>query len=293
MTLVRLIMTGKAEFQGMGVFLAKVFPNVTFEMELVDSFTSARIQEIPRPGSAPLLIDKFVDGVIAAIDPGRKKPGGRVPDYVVSIDDLELLNLDQPNVVTNAVRETIRRRVRAKWPSLERQSRCFELLRERASFHFLCPMLESYFYTCPSSLEAMDLQLQPDLVPGQDVEDFETRDPSYLLRFNALPATGADQVLRPQTSTWFAKHPKEYLKYLIGGGLAATRIYRETEQGAAALRALIPANALAIANHCRFLRSLIHDLADALNVSPTVELVGESHPETGVYSRPNRLLRNI
>jgi hypothetical protein len=293
MTLVRLIMTGKAEFHGMGVFLSKVFPDVTFEVELVDSFTSARVRDIPIPISAPLLIDKFVDRVIAAIDPGRKKADGGVPDYVVAIDDLELFNLDQPNVVTNAVREAICRRVTAKWPSLERQNRCFELLRERASFHLLCPMLESYFFTCPASLQAVKVQLLPDLVPGHDVEDFETRDTSYLVHFNALPASGADQVLRPQTSTWFAKHPKEYLKYLVSGGQTATKIYRETKQGAAALQALIPANALAIGNHCRFLRSLIHDLAEALNVSPPVEIAGESHPETSAHLNPNRLLRNI
>ena len=293
MTLVRLIVTGKAEFQGLCAFLGKVFPGVKFEPEQVGSFTSCRVHSRPAIATAELLVDKFVDHLIAAVDPGRKKPAGGTPDFVVATDDLELFNLDQPNMVVNAVREAVRHRVPVTWPSsLERQRRCYELLKERASFHLLSPMLEAYFFTCAPALQAAGLRLPVDLVPDQDVEDFETRDASYLSQYESLPSSGQDGVLHPQTSTWFAKHPKEYLKFLVDLNSPGS-LYRETKQGTAALQALSPASALMIESHRRFLRSLIHDLADALNLEPSVQSRGECHPETSGHSNENRLLRNI
>ena len=94
MTLVRLIVTGLAEQLGLGSFLAKIFPETEFETEKFDSFTSCRVVPIQPIGPTTIpVIDKFANGVIASIDPGRKKKNGPIPDFVLAIDDLELFNL--------------------------------------------------------------------------------------------------------------------------------------------------------------------------------------------------------
>lgn len=293
MTLVRLIVTGETERHALGTFLQRFFPELEFELELAGSFTSCRVSRVPAVSAALPLVDKLAQQMIAAVDPGRKKPNGPVPDLVVVVDDLELFNLDQPDVVISSFRSAIHRSVPRVWPTLERQNRCLERLKERASFHLLCPMLEAYFFTSDSALRAAGIRLQSLLVSEQDIEDFETCDASYLSRYAALPDDGSDGVIHPKTKTWFAKHPKEYLRYLVAGGDGTGPVYRETKQGVAALQALSPADALAMETHRRFLRSLIHDVAFALNRPLPDELRGECHPKTSGHSKIDRLLRNI
>lgn len=292
MTLVRLIVTGETERHALGTFLQRFFPKIDIEMELASSFTSCRVSQATAVTKALPLVDKLAQQVIAAVDPGRKKPNGSVPDLVVVVDDLELFNLDQPDVVISSFRSAIQRSVPRAWPTLARQKRCLERLKERASFHLFCPMLEAYFFTSNAALRAAGIQSQSHLVPEKDIEDFETCDAAYLSRHAALPGGISDGVLRPQTKVWFAKHPKEYLKYLVAGN-DGTGVYRETQQGVAALQTLAPAEALAIETHRRFLRSLIYDVADALNLPLPDELRGECHPETSGHSKIDRLLRNI
>ena len=293
MTLVRLIVTGKAERIALETFLKRVFPAIDFESESADSFTSSRIQNRPVSATMPQLVDKLVDHLIAAVDPGRKKPDGPIPDLVVAIDDVELFNLDQPNVVVGAIREAIQRRVPLTWPSLQRQTRCFERLNQSASFHLLCPMLEAYFFTSESALQSAGIRLQSELIPEKDIEDFESCDSSYLLRYQTLSDGCSDGMIHPQTKVWFAKHPKEYMRYLVAGDDGTVSVYRETHQGVAALQSLTPADALAVGAQHKFLRSLIHDVADALNLPLPGELRGECHPETSGHSKIDRLLRNI
>ncbi len=293
MTMVRLIVTGKLEFQALGSFLGQIFPEIEIEIEQVESFTSCRVQAaVPSSASIPR-VDDLARHLIAAIDPGRKKPNGKVPDFVVAIDDLELWNLDQPEVVVSAVRDAIRRQVLAAWPSsTARQEKCLERLMDHAAFHLFSPMAEAYFFTDLASLQGAGVTLQPQLVTDRDVEDFETGDSAYLSRYSELPLGVPNSPLFPKTQLWYAKHPKEYLKHLISSAADAP-IYHETKQGVKAMNQLKPAAALAVANHCRFLRSLIHDLADALNVTVTSELSGNCHPATSAHTNQNRLLRNI
>jgi hypothetical protein len=238
----------------------------------------------------PLVVDKLASHLIAAVDPGRKKPGGPVPDLVVAIDDLELYNLDQPEIVTAAFRDAIRRRVPSQFSSLDRQLRCFEQLKERASFHLLCPMLEAYFFTCPASLEAAAIQEQYFLVADKDVEDFESIDARYLSKFEDVPHGNVSGEIHPQTQRWYKKHPKQYLQHLIAGPDVSGPIYRETKQGAAALSVLSHRDVLATATQRTFVRSLIYDLADKLDQPLPV---GDLHPATYQQTSKDRVLRNI
>ena len=132
----------------------------------------------------------------------------------------------------------------------------------------------------------------PSLVQDRDLEDFESCDALYLSKFANLSETSADGLIRPQTQIWFKKHPKEYLRYLIAGPDGCGPTYRETQQGVAALSKTIIRSLLSTpaTQPPDFARSLIYDLADALD-QPVTD--GDRHPATSRQADPDRLLRNI
>ena len=152
-------------------------------------------------------------------------------------------------------------------------------------------MLESYFFTDEDSLRAVGISSQPKLVHEKDIENFETCDEVYLLKYATLNDCEPNEPLRPNTKTWHARHPKDYLKHLIAVG--EDGIYRETKGGVSALRALSPIRAMEVSSQRQFLRSLINDMANALNVPLSPDFVGDCHPVTSCHGKGDRILRNI
>ena len=131
------------------------------------------------------------------------------------------------------------------------------------------------------------------LVPGKDLEDFESSDAGYLQKHSNLPKNVPPIPIRSKTQEWFAKHPKEYVKHLSAHPQTGVVAYREAIQGVAALKELNPKQALSIATQRQFLRSLVYDLADALNQPLPPAYHGDCHPETSRQGQRNRILRNI
>lgn len=294
MTLVSLIVTGVSERLGLPSFLTKLFPEVEFAPLQVTSFTSSRIRPYcPTNTTAIPVIDKFASAIIASIDPGRNRPEGRVPDFVVAIDDLELCNIDQPDRVVDELSSAVRRGIQTAFPSTGRQEKCARRLVDAASFHLLCPMLEAYFFADPIAILRATERSIFEIVPEKDLEDFETCDTAYLQKHAHLPTSQAPVPMQPNTQEWFAKHPKEYLRHLSSDPQTGLAKYRESQHGSSALKQLSPLQALAIATQRRFLRSMVYDLADALNTQLPAEIVGDCHPVTSHQARSNRVLRNI
>jgi hypothetical protein len=290
MTLITLVTTGEVEKLAAADFLRQFFPNVEFRTEFTHSFTSARIptalDRIPTNAS------RLAARLVAAVDPGRKRSQDAVADFAIAVDDLELFNADQPERVVEMFAKAVTDHVHSVWPSARRQDVAFSRLRERASFHVLAPMMEAYFYTSDASLSAAGISASPQLISGQDLESFRTDDPTY---------AEATTTLQDRTSggrtwsaeEWYSQHPKHYLNYLIAPAVPynpASRHYRESVQGVNALRALDRNNLLRVPQQQRFLRSLISDVADALQLGP---VAGDPHPATYCGPGQGRLLRNI
>jgi hypothetical protein len=274
---VALIVTGELERLGLAEALTRVFPDARFRVEMrLDSFTSARVRSDLRAptGGTPRLVDKLAAALAATVDPGRR---GVAADYALVIEDLELANLDQPDVVVSEFRDAVSRHIDQRW-SGDRGARSRKKLRERASFHLLAPMLEAYFFGEPASLEAAGITATPQLESGVDLEAFSVVDPPYL---SAAPGSASWAVANRH------QHPKRYLEYLLGLAGGPDPRYRETIQGRAAL---LKTNFLTLIEpepgHLRFARSLLHDLALALDQPLPAGIV---HPAT---ARSSTVLRN-
>jgi hypothetical protein len=276
---IALIVTGELERLGLAQSLERAFPEAEFMVDSKrDSFTSGRVSILANP-PIPALVDKLAAALVAAVDPGRN--GARRPDRVVVVDDLEIVNLDQPEVVVEAFRQAVVRHVEGHWASETRREVARARLRESASFHLLAPMTEAYFFADAPALVAVGVKKMPVLAAGQDHEDFLVEDTGYL-----QPVDGAHSWARPDR----AKHPKRYLQYLLDP--AEVVRYRETKQGLAGLQAthwrrVVPARPPA---QLRLLRSLLFDLAMGLGTDPA--WIGASpHPAT--WQHPGGVLRNI
>lgn len=271
---VALIVTGELERAALAASLQRVFPEHEFRVEMrFDGFTSQRVKNLG-PTKVPGHVDKLAAALVAAVDPGRN---GAPSDLAVLVDDLEIANLDQPDVVVATFRDAVERHVRAHWPSAARQDVSRERLRERASFHLLAPMIEAYFFGHAGSLDAAGAVTPPVLADGADLEDFTVVDAPYL---DAPPA--ARTWARPDR----ARHPKSYLQYLIDPSM--TTRYREVKNGVDALDVLDWGGlARRDRTHLALLRSMLADLADALGHEAPQ---GVLHPAT---ARKAGLLRNV
>jgi len=271
MTKVALLVTGKLEALGLAECLGRVFPQAEFHVDMrLDGFTTSRVRNLGAT-RVPGLVDKLAAALVAAVDPGRD---ARRSDLAVAIDDLEVANLDQPEVVVEAFRDAVARHLYARWPSSARREAAAERVRGRASFHVLAPMTEAYFFGADDTLRAASVTAIPDLAPGVDLEAFTVVDAPFL----AAPVDSAEWA-RPDR----ARHPKRYLKYLTGSA------YRETQEGLAALKAL-DARALVqrSTNQLLFLRALLADIADGVDDN-SLAFVDPCHPATRLGAR---VLRN-
>ncbi|HEY4188553.1 MAG TPA: hypothetical protein VGP07_26015 [Polyangia bacterium] len=281
MARVALIVTGSVEKAGLAASLQRAFPGTEFETQQVDSFTSSRVGSRPSGTSLPGVVDKLARALVAAVEPGRN---GTPPDLAIAVDDLELVNLDQPGIVVEEFRKAVDRHVNEHDWNEPRRSRARDRLRARASFHLMVPMIEAYFFASSVSLAAAGVIDGSTSIPDGDPEAFAATDPVYL---GASP--GQDPSRWPNSSNWAKAgregHPKWYLQYLL-----EPTSYRETKQGLAALKATHWRSIVAKqASQLCFARSLLSDLARGLDL-PEGTISGDVHPST---SGVGRVLRNI
>jgi hypothetical protein len=267
---IQLIVTGRAEELALHNSLNGVFcrSNVEFlRPQRTQDFTSNRLGKYPSTGQANRgsLAAKMAAALVAAVHPGRR---AEPADLVIAIDDLELENQDQAGHVVDYFARSVREHVEQHYPTMATRDRVYTLLRERASFHLLVPMLEAYFFGDEDALKRASATNATNLFNARlnDLEDFRVDDPRYLSneyleiarrgRRNALP--------HPEL------HPKEYLRYLCDPLENRESAYQETRQGAAALQMLAWKQVTLMASHTKFIRSMLADIADALELPDTM-----------------------
>lgn len=196
------------------------------------------------------LAAKLAAALVAAVYPGRG--GAQQADYALAVDDLELVNADQPHHVVEYFGQAVRAHVEEFFPSLATRDRVYGVLRARASFHLLTPIGEE-----AALARARAIRAPCRFDRARDVEDFEVDDRDYL-----APA--------PAQAPWRAeprhRHPKNYIRYLCDPTGTEERAYRETHEGLDALQSLDWSEVLKSPTQVQFARALVDDLADALNV---------------------------
>lgn len=295
MCVVAIVTTGDLEFRALADFLQKLFPTVEFRSEKGPSFTSARVRgDVLGSSKAQAVVERLAGRLVAAIDPGRKSKHEQVADFALAIDDLELFNADQPELVVKVFCAAVRRHVSDFWPSQTRRDKAYARLREAASFHLLSPMVEAYFYADPDALQSAGAKQSARVKPNCDLESFQTADPDYehATQHLACPAENWS------ATAWYPRHPKHYLNYLHAPDDPydpdpKAAHYKETEHGVAALRQLSPPRLFDVREHMRFLRSLLTDLADALQLDRPYSFDGDCHPVTFLPGGKHNTLRNV
>ena len=322
--LVRIIPTGQAELLAMADALAVLFPDHQFECvawrppgDPFPGFTSnslASSRDADGETIAPRPEDRLVAQLVAELVPDQ--PGRRqAADMALVVDDLELCNVEKPELVVRAMRAAVRRHLnklrerdafRKRGPNLA--ERAAQVLRERASLHLAVPMLEAWFFATEVTLIRAGVpehQLPPKLMSGRDLEAFATDDPAYrcadgsectrLHEHNRRRPT-----LRRRRVPWCIEHhdehPKAYLSWLCRDP-ADRRCtgYRETGGGAEALRHLAWPALLSTPGQCRYVRALVRDIADCIG-EPAPHVAPEDRDAaltSRFEEREQPLLRNM
>jgi len=231
MAQIQLIVTGELEKLALHEALNQVTvfaqANINFlkPQYKMESFTSGDVSKIPpKPHRTDGNIDKLAAALVAEIN--LSKP----PDMVIVIDDLEIINLHQPELVASCFHDAVDWYIQHyNWASERTRQSRISRLRDSCSFHMLVPMVEAYFFgEVPNALNRAGAVLQSTVSGSHiDVEKFEVKnDHDYL---NA-----------PKGTSFWAKnpndriqHPKRYLDYLCCSDVTLNRAsrYRETKGG--------------------------------------------------------------
>lgn len=286
MTRIGLVVTGECEANGLAPSLARVFPAAATFHVLVrkNSLTSGDVT-LPDSDRTRSRADEFAAELVAATMCSGC-------DYVIGVDDLELDNAAHPERVVALVRGAVERHVERRYPNALGRRHAVERLQARCSFHLLAPMVESHFFADAATLNVCGIVKGSLFAAGRvDVERFVVEDPDYL---SAPYPAAAPREARKRSWARPAgreRHPKAYLKFLCEphDPLCSERRYREATVGANALRAMDWHQCLAPWSHAALARSLFHDIADMLSISPP-PFPGSVHPATS--GRPS-LLRNL
>jgi hypothetical protein len=307
---VAILPTGRAEMLGLPEALGGLFPGHDFyalsrvagSNEPFDSFTSAPLSASGPVGAASN-VGKIVQQMAAELVPGRR---GKPADLLVVVDDLELVNRDQPQFVV----DTFCRAIDAHLQGLQRDrpamiEKVREALRQKASLHLAAPMLEAWFFADPAGLTNAGVpaeRLPANWERHLDPEDFLTQERSYFDddagccdAWRALPESRR----REHRPAWLCdsreRHPKGFLAWLCRNpGDKKCSSYRETHEGARALRSLDWRAALSNAEHCTYLRALVEDLADGLGVAAPAPAGGNVAACTSHRARRSpQVLRNL
>jgi hypothetical protein len=275
MTSIALITTGECEHRALGASLQRVFEGADLEVVVpfqgpVPSITSNYLS-YPGPNSGKTRIDKFVASIIATLEHRR------TPDFVFAIDDLELANIATAHHVTQLVSDAFRRCL-GDTPTHRELAR----IRERCSFHLLCPMLEAYFFGEPAALHRAGATRPAVLDPARHLEDFQATDREFL-----EPGDIRDH---PWRGPERARHPKRYLSFLVDPGDEEVASYKETAGGCRALATLDWAQVFQYQPPgIAFAHSLFDDLAATLDVPNPFQ--GTCQPLT--ERRSGGTLRNV
>jgi hypothetical protein len=189
---VALLPTGRTEWNGLPAALQRIFPQHEFytipsEAEIqsdpkyfpYDGFTSLRLSlahEQTPPGAAMTLIARAAQ---EALGDRHREPA----DLVLIVDDLELNNMDQPEMVLRVMRAAAHQHLsRLRAEGIDRTyRRATEALRNKISFHLIAPMIEAWFFADPHalSLAGVPEDVTVDFAANTDPEDFYTDDPDY------------------------------------------------------------------------------------------------------------------
>jgi hypothetical protein len=285
---VQLIVTGHMEEIALADALKKAFPSLSFSRTIrLDGITSVNFALAPHSPAISQLADKLASALVAAVDPGRK---GTPEDMAIVIDDLELANLNQPEVVVKYFRNAVIRCVQNRWTNQKRQELCFDRVRERCSFHLFVPMAEAYFFgEVPDALVRAGATLT-STVSGKDmdVENFlVTNDTNYLTAPKGTSFWAKNQTDR-------AQHPKRYLDYLCCPDINTNKKarYRETHGGIKALKTLNwDSVLLGNSPSGAYLRALFDDISWRFNLPNPYP--GFCAPITTYKIEQDNILRNL
>jgi len=292
---VDLLVTGRTEAIGLAPALTRLFPQHQFQVVLArplasqpyDGFTSSLL---PAPSAlAPTNLKKIIEAAISQLVPGRR---GDPPDFLFVIDDLELANVHQPQVVVDTFTRAVQDHVNGLDPTLAK--RCAAVLSEKASFHLVHPMIEAWFFPDSQALQHAGADPSTALVSAGDPELFHTEDPAYLAaKETDCPCWNKNQN-RSHRPKWLGtqrdRHPKAYLQWLcIDPAAKNCTGYQESRGGGNALRQLDWLKLLGRPPlEVQYLRSLIEDLADALQTTPATGPVNpaDTAPSTSRHHLP-------
>lgn len=302
---ISILTTGYTELYGIGPALQGLFPEHEFEVvrfrndEPFDSFTSSRLSASAAPRQARALVEAAAREAVG--DRHR-----RASDLVIILDDLELENVDQPQVPVGIIRDAVRTHLSRLdgEQDIRIVARTRRALRERVSFHLVKPMIEAWILADPCGPARAGVPRDRSASPNRhdDRENFEVRDEAYDAAsaadcewFRGL--SEAEQRKSENRPPWLGqlprhRHPKYYLSWLCrDGSVKKCSTYRETLNGAAALRQLDWSGLLASEASAPFARALVNDIADLVG-SPE-PFPGEVSEFTARSGALDALLRNV
>jgi len=288
---VSLFVTGAMEHAALAETLGHLFAEHVFECipqsplrPPFDGFTSTRLPVVGPSKGVRTVIDIIVQRAAAEV---LDRAGHRAPDLLVILDDLELANVDQPNVVVECFRDAVRRHLDGLGHPL--RQRTANALRQRASLHFAVPMTESWLFADPKGARKAGMPdgRTPMLSCGLRLEEFLTNDSEYLdddcsqcKKWQQVQ--GRDRLTRAKRRAnepeWCRgrsfqrnRHPKRYLAWLCRDPQEKKCSHyrevgrdRERPSGATALRELDWSALTSNSVQMPFLNAMIRDLADGL-----------------------------
>ena len=326
---IAILPTGRMEWEALPQALQSLFPQHEFyslqtkeevkSNKITDSFTSYSFTscnvetlldknkpnnqtihgEIKQSNNAYKLIERAAAEAI-----GDKKGKREVADLVLIIDDIELVNLHQPEKVVKVVREAAKRFLDTFLYERIRQDRYTQALKNKVSFHLAKPMIESWLFADMEGLiKACNPTRKANLLWGIDPECFLTNDPSYEMdngeQCNWHNLSNREKSTKKKTyqPEWLKVgiqreiHPKAYLSWLcFNASEKKCSSYSESGCGVTALQNLNWAMLFQNINHACFARSMIFDIATVLEVNNPFP--GITAPETALLDQ-NRILRNV
>jgi hypothetical protein len=275
---IKLITTGKTEYQALGASLKALFPMHEF------SLLTARLPGVPFDGFTstpcePLMVKQAVKTNLDFIASSAAAAAGvSGVDGVLILEDLELANEGSPQTVTEVVRLAFTRHVDTL--SAKSKDRVRRALREKVSFHLAVPMLEAWFFADPRGLKNLGVSASSSefsVSCNGKYEEFCTDSPPYIADmgqqcsvWNAIPIDRRTKRDRPP---WLmeqevrARHPKSYIQWLMRDPFAKKCTnYKETINGVTALERFDWLTTLLPPNELPYLRALVEDLANLLGV---------------------------
>ncbi|AUX48018.1 uncharacterized protein SOCE26_095440 [Sorangium cellulosum] len=288
MARIKLIVTGDLEKLALHDSLRRLFPSERDGDEVVwdkprklHCSTSHRLVRGNKP-SVPMLA--LAQAMLDEVGIGKK---GQPADLVVVVDDVELGNLGQEGIIAEHFRAAVNEKL-DKF-EMSARDRYRSLLRDKCSFHLLCPMTEAYLFGDVDALRVAGVQAgQNPMLTHDDVERFETDDPAW------LPTCKQENMSRQKTTAWWVheRHPKHYLEHLTERGGV---FYEETDHGKRALIGLLWGGVPKSRADTPVLRALLEDLSDWFHVTNPLgagDLNAFLYPLRSV-NRANLVLRNL